>query len=130
MEKLILALLMIGISGSAFAETYLCIGAAGSTVSYNTKTDLFGAKIRDMTATKFILSKNSQNWSVQHFGNKKIWLTCYSKFWCARDDGYYEGMFRRHTNNVFEAIFIQSHKKSGLLETVTIQGKCSIIEMI
>ena len=123
-----IAILLLALSGSAFAETYLCIAEAGTGVSFNKSNNTFNAQVYDVSRHKFILSNGSGIWGVKFFGKENLFLPCFSEFSCYLDEGAYGGHFSKNRDNTFEATWsIIWDSDSNVSESITVMGRCSKI---
>ena len=119
-----ITIILLAFSGSAFAETYLCIAEAGAGVSANESNTKFDAQVYDVSVFKFILSNSDGKWIVKDFGSEQIWLTCESAFICRtlpNSPTSFGGYFLRSNKNDFTASWSQGG------ESLIVAGRCSKI---
>ncbi len=101
--KIYIAILLLAFSGSAFADSYLCVAEVGAGIVE--EESKIRAKVFDVSDAKWIITNESGKWVVkqlgQEFANFDI---CDSHFHCEASTGW-AGYFRFYSKALkFEAV--------------------------
>ena len=101
--KIYIAILLLAFSGSAFADSYLCVAEVGAGIVEEESE--MRAKVFDVSDAKWIITNESGKWVVKQFGREFAhYDSCDSQFHCEASAGW-AGYFRFYSKALkFEAV--------------------------